>query len=386
MSDDYLWDKSGKPDPEVERLERTLARLGHRGEPLELPEEIEAPAPAPGAGRAGATARIWHGVEKPALPGDMPLFGVPARLWAVAAVVMVILGAGALLLVTRLTPAWPVAPLEGTPKVARRAIGATGRLAVGEWLETDASSRARVTVGSIGEVLVEPNTRVRLLESGDRRQRLHLALGTVTAVIVAPPRQFVVETPSARAVDLGCAYTLEVDPTGAALVTVIAGWVSFEHEGRESFIPAGARCATRPGSGPGTPYFTDASPAFKNALTLLDVAPGDPARGERLATVLAESRREDAFTLWHLLAWSGGADREAVYARLAALVPPPAGVTREGVLRGDHAMLDRWWDELGFGDMKWWRLWQRSWPAPGVPAAGPGRAAIDRGRGAPDAG
>jgi hypothetical protein len=38
-------------------------------------------------------------------------------------------------------------------------------------------------------------------------------------------------------------------------------------------------------------------------------------------------------------------------------------VTREGVLRGDHAMLDRWWDELGFGDMEWWRLWQRSWPS-----------------------
>ena len=270
------------------------------------------------------------------LPGDMPLFGVPARVWAVAAVVMVILGAGALLLVTRLTPAWPVAPLEGAPRVARRAIEGASRLAVGDWLETDASSRARVSVGSIGEVVVEPNTRVRLLEAGDRRQRLHLALGTVTAVIVAPPRQFVVETPSARAVDLGCAYTLEVDPSGAALVTVIAGWVRFEHEGRESFIPAGARCATRPGTGPGTPYFTDAPAAFKNALTMLDVAPGDPARGERLATVLAEARREDAFTLWHLLAWSAGADRDAVYARLAELVPPPAGVTREGTNERYH--------------------------------------------------
>src|SRR2546430_15774216 len=28
MSDDYLWDPSGPPDPEIERLERALGRLG----------------------------------------------------------------------------------------------------------------------------------------------------------------------------------------------------------------------------------------------------------------------------------------------------------------------------------------------------------------------
>jgi hypothetical protein len=258
--------------------------------------------------------------------------------------------------------AWPVARLDGAPTVGERRIDTSGQLAVGDWLETDATSRARVTVGDIGELVVEPGSRLRLLET-KRQQRLHLALGTVMAIITAPPRQFVVETPSARAVDLGCVYTLEVDPSGAALVTVLAGWVSFEHQGRESFIPAGARCATRPESGPGTPCFTDASDDFKNALALLDVAPADPARGEQLGTVLDGARPEDALTLWHLLARLEGAEREAVYTRLAALVPPPAGVTREGVLRGDHAMLDRWWDELGFGDMEWWRLWQRSWPS-----------------------
>jgi hypothetical protein len=228
-------------------------------------------------------------------------------------------------------------------------------------------------VGRIGEVLVEPNTRLRLLEVGDQRQRLHLELGTVTAVILAPPRQFVVETPSAAAVDLGCAYTLEVDASGGALVTVLAGWVSFELRGRDAFIPAGARCATRPGIGPGTPYFTDASNAFKNALATLDVADDPTARAAAFGEVLSEARREDAFTLWHLLARLRGADRERVYARLAALVPPPAGVTREGVMAGDRSMLDRWWNELGFGEMKWWRLWQRDWPQPGSdPVAGRG--------------
>jgi hypothetical protein len=374
MSDDYLWDKSGKPDPEIERLERTLARFGHREAqielsavaPLELPGEApEAEterdaSPQPARAPAGGPVRIVRPRKGPAL-GDMRLFGVGARVWAAAAAVVVVGGAVALLLVTRRSPAWPVARLDGAPTVGERPIDSSGKLAVGQWLETDAASRARITVGEIGELVVEPGSRLRLLEA-KRQQRLHLALGTVTAYIVAPPRQFVVETPSARAVDLGCAYTLEVDPTGAALVTVLAGWVSFEHQGRESFIPAGARCATRPVSGPGTPYFTDASAEFKNALAMLDVSTDPSPRGARLATVLDEARPEDALTLWHLLARLEGAERGAVYARLEQLVPPPAGVTREGVLRGDHAMLDRWWNELGFGDMDFWRLWQRSWP------------------------
>src|SRR5512146_155368 len=29
MSDDYLWNRSGPPDPELERLEQLLAPLGH---------------------------------------------------------------------------------------------------------------------------------------------------------------------------------------------------------------------------------------------------------------------------------------------------------------------------------------------------------------------
>jgi len=37
MRDDYLWDGSGEPDPEMERLERTLQKLRHQPKPLQLP-------------------------------------------------------------------------------------------------------------------------------------------------------------------------------------------------------------------------------------------------------------------------------------------------------------------------------------------------------------
>ena len=63
---------------------------------------------------------------------------------------------------------------------------------------------------------------------------------------------------TSRAVDLGCIYTLDVRPDGSGSLEVSAGWVALEHQGRESFIPAGARSDARPpdrarpqgGSGP----------------------------------------------------------------------------------------------------------------------------------------
>jgi len=156
-------------------------------------------------------------------------------------------------------PAWRVKRLDGTPKIGAESISNNGELAVGEWLETDGNSRAQIAVSSIGSVEVDENTRIRLLETHPTEHRLELARGKMSAHIWAPPRLFFVNTPSAVAADLGCAYTLEVDDQGSSLLHVTSGWVALELQNRESVVPAGAACETRPGLGPGTPYFEDAS-------------------------------------------------------------------------------------------------------------------------------
>ena len=40
MKEDYLWDKSGDPDPEIQELEELLAPLRYQPKPLELPDEL----------------------------------------------------------------------------------------------------------------------------------------------------------------------------------------------------------------------------------------------------------------------------------------------------------------------------------------------------------
>jgi len=86
-----------------------------------------------------------------------------------------------------------------------------------------------------------------------------------------------------------------------------------------------------------------------------------------LQIVLSQARKDDALSLWHLLARTQSTDREKVFRRFAALVPPPSGVTREGILRLDQKQLDLWWNALDLGDISIWRFWEQT-PDRAMPA------------------
>ncbi len=342
MKDDYLWDRSGEPDPDVQELETLLGTL-----------RFDRPAPdfSGISMHERLTRRGWTRMFRT----HRTAIAIPA--FAALAVVL-----GVIWWSHQGRASYPVVTMNGTPRIGSARIEGSAWLSVGQWLETDASSRAKINVGDIGQVEVEPNTRIGLTLARQNEHRLALQRGTMHALIWAPPGQFHVATPSAVATDLGCAYTLQVDAAGAGLLTVTMGWVAFERDGREAFVPAGAVCATRPGIGPGTPYQGDASPAFRAALTQLDFQSLDrSSRTVELKAVLAEARAKDALTLWHLFFRSDDVERGLIYDRLASLVPPPPGVTRAGVLSRNRQMLDLWWDALGFGDMDWWRMWKRPW-------------------------
>jgi len=354
MNDDYLWDGSGEPDPEIQKLETALGRFRHN-QPAPAFDQVSA---------IRAEKRGWWVVS----------WRLPFQIAAVAASILL---ATTLYFYSRSKShvgqgsTWEVARLAGEPRVDSKAMGADsgGKLGLGQLLETDSSSRAAILLFETGTVEVDASSRVRLVTNGPGRKRLSLERGTIHARIWAPPGEFVVDTPSAVAVDLGCVYTLHVDDSGAGLLRTTMGWVGFQLNGHESFIPAGAVCATQPKIGPGTPYFEDAVPAFREALTRFDFeAATTEERSALLGVLVADARKKDALTLWHLLSRVSDADRPGVFDRLEKLAPPPAGVTREGILRLDRAMLDAWWDSLGYGDTFVWRTYERNWsqPQPGV--------------------
>jgi len=347
LKNDYLWDGSGEPDIAIVKLEQALRKFRHTGRVPELPEDIAAERESKkslrGAGlwfQFAAVAAstlivfsVWSGLR---LPGEMTASGV----------------------------GWGVQQVAGTPRVGTKSIGRPGEkgtLRIGQTLETDGESRASITVSAVGQVDIDPETRLRLAESRTSRTRLELERGTIHAMIWAPPGEFLVDTPSALAVDLGCAYTLQVDDSGAGLLRTTMGWVGFRLNGRDAFIPAGAVGETRKGIGPGTPYFEDASAEFRAALRQFDfVKLSEADRSAQLTIVLASARKEDALTLWHLLSRASVADRGRVFDALNASVPAPNSVTREGIVHGAHAMLDAWWNELGYDDIGVWRKWEKT--------------------------
>jgi len=285
---------------------------------------------------------IWRSIEAALDARDTE---IPPRrtnlfaAWQWAAASLVAIGAVSWYATRPALPSWQVSRLEGS--------AAVDKIKVGEWLETDGSSRARIAVGDIGVVDVEPNTRIRLVAASPTEHRLTLARGEISATVSAPPRLFLVDTPASTAVDLGCAYKIKTDASGDGVLRVTSGWVSLEWKGRESLVPAGANCRTRPGTGPGTPYFEDAPEALQQALAAFDFGKGGE---ESLGTILSQARVRDTLSLWHMLSRVETGDRVRVLDRMVELVPLPAGVTRERALQLDPATLKSWREELAW---KW---------------------------------
>jgi hypothetical protein len=306
---DYLYDKQGH-DPEVERLEAVLA-------------DFRAPA---------------------------PLRPLPRRLgwWRVAAGVSGVALAAAAALAAWWRPA-PPAPVcaPGTAGLSFSVAGgmarcgaadsAGGVVPVGGWLETPSGVLATVKVADIGEVTLHGDSRLRVVGTADAGHRLELARGRMSAIVSAPPRLFVVDTPVAAAVDLGCAYELAVAGDGTTHLRVETGAVSLEGRGLASWAPAGTEVRARPGHGPGTPVALHAPSSLRDALERFDA--GDAST---LAAAVAASGPADAPTLWNLLSRTRGPDRDAVIARLEAVAGRPEDVPVAAVQAGQAQALERW--------------------------------------------
>ena len=285
---DYLWDKTGE-DAEIERLEGLLGGLRYEGDP---PDEIE------------PLRRDWR-----------PIALAAALLLGVGGFVATLPEAG---------PVFGVTQLEGTSACGSDPVCALG---IGDWLETDAETRAQVAIADIGHMDVAPESRLRLLGTSEEEHRLELAQGRIDATVDAPPRLLVVETPAATAVDLGCIYTLEVDESGDGWLTVSAGYVALETDELEVIVPAGAAAPMTTAEGPGLPVFWDAPEALVDAAEAGDILPA-----------LDAARPRDTLTLAHALPRVERADRERLLDRIQELAPT-ARLDRERLLDLDRSAL-----------------------------------------------
>ena len=324
MKDDYLWDRSGAPDPEIEHLERLLGRFKH-----------DAPLRAVQFHRRKST---W--------------------LAAAAMIALCIVGAYLFRLHWPDGRPWAIETVDGTPTVNGEPVQRHDRLGIGDTLVTDSKSRVTVRIARVGELEIQPGSELELIATSRGRHRIDLRRGTINARVWAPPFTFAVRTPAGLASDIGCAFTLRYGQD-AGLLRVTSGWVDFDGDTRSSLVPEGAMSELRRELGPGTPYWHDAPAALREALRAFDRT----GSTLDLKRVLAATRPRDAMTVQHLLERARPEHRAALYDHLAKIAPPPRGVTREGVLERDQRMLGVWRESMGLGGVKkWWVHWRDAFP------------------------
>lgn len=312
--DDYLWDRSGPADPDVQRLEQLLAPLAH-DRPLD-----ELRMKRPGRSRA-------------------PWIAASVALVAAAAVLVLVLRPG--------TPedAGGCSTGEGYafttgggPVACGGGSVASGVLPVGGTLDTGTGT-ARLAIAKIGSAELGPGTRVRLVESEEgKREQLHLERGRMHALVTAPPRIFAVTTPSSGVTDLGCEYTIEIDERGVGWIEVLSGKVELETSAHAVIVaPAGTTARMREGRRPSVPVVTGATAQLVAAVRAYE--DGAP---DGIDQVLRAAGPRDGITLANLAVLVP--DRTAVLERLAA-VSPPESVTLARAL-ADPAAFETWREQI----------------------------------------
>ena len=191
-----------------------------------------------------------------------------------------------------------------------------------------ATAPLRLETPSIGVVDVAAGTTLRIVD----KNRLALDAGTIHARTTSPPGLFIVDTPRAKATDLGCEYVLDVAKDGSGSLHVTAGWVELGDGWVQSLVPRGASASFDAEGNLTAPVFDDAPIAFKEAVRRHDIA-----------RVVALARTRDAFTLLNLFRRTTEEERLIVYDRLAQLFPPPPPITRESMRWWTPGVTNAWW-------------------------------------------
>src|SRR5947209_812193 len=149
MSEEYLWDRSGPPDPEIELWERSLAPLRYRHRAEIFRQRAKQP-------------RMW---------------------WAAAAAVMLAAaGVSRLAVPLARNTAWQVTGLEGAARMGGQSASLSMQVRSGQVLRTEDGSQISLEAGDVGRIDLGPDSELRA--ATDRK--LLLKRGTLHAFIWAP--------------------------------------------------------------------------------------------------------------------------------------------------------------------------------------------------------
>ena len=82
----------------------------------------------------------------------------------------------------------------------------TEKVNVGDWIQTDSVSSVILKIANVGDVSIEPNTKVRFIQSDNNVSRIEVLYGTVNTT-TSQADKFILQSSNMKVQDKGGSYS-----------------------------------------------------------------------------------------------------------------------------------------------------------------------------------
>ena len=184
--------------------------------------------------------------------------------------------------------------LYGITSIGSNKIDNYGMLKPGNWLNTEEDSKSRIKLGILGEIEVEPSTKIKLLKDNNSGNYFYLQSGEIKASVWGAPRRLFIDSPSGEVIDFGSTFKYKVSSDNSSILKVESGWAALHFNDHFVIVPAGNECITN--FEIGIPFNVNSSKEFKQKLN-------DFENGKTItiAEVISKAAKNDLISLWYLL-------------------------------------------------------------------------------------
>jgi len=188
---------------------------------------------------------------------------------------------------------------------------------VGDWIQTDNESAVVLKIVNVGDISIEPNSKVRFIQSDDNVSRIEVSYGTVNTS-TSQADKFILQTSNMKVQDKGSSYSFKVDDKGNGVIYVNNGIANIESGDRKAVVAEGKFCMYKPEFGVGIPFRKDAKPEFQNALFQYDFNNGGT---NAIYSAIASAMPEDYYSLLNLIPRVDEKTKYLVYNKLGRIAP-----------------------------------------------------------------
>ncbi len=237
---------------------------------------------------------------------------------------------------------WKIKTAEGMIFINGKANN-TGTISEGESLLSSDSSKAEILIPRSGSIVVDQNTAIILEKAKDGDNRIKLEKGFVTIKNISEESDFTIDLKNCSVSDRSGEITVSVDESENAKISVNFGFTEISYNNESYFLNERYVCDIMDGKKPGTPYSSDAPDTLMKEIKNFDYNNGGENSVDNITSM---ARKSDMLTLLAIIPRSSSLKRVTLFQTITNHFPPPANVTRRGIMKADKKMLHLWWEEI----------------------------------------